>query len=151
MHELFFSAPVVQSMGILWYNIIDKLFQKTNMPGKKILIAEDEKTISRALVLKLHKAGFTAKPVYNGFEALQAMDQETYDLVLLDLIMPKIDGFGVLEELKKRGDTTAVIVSSNLGQETDVAKAKALGATDYFIKSNTQIEDVIKRINAILN
>lgn len=120
------------------------------MTGKNILIVEDEKTISRALELKLHKAGFKSKAAYNGFDALQLMAKEKFDLVLLDLIMPKVDGFGVLGELKKRGNKTPIIVSSNLGQENDVGKAKALGAKDYFIKSNTQIEDVIDRINALI-
>lgn len=116
---------------------------------KKILIGEDEKPLAQVLTLKLKKAGFDARAVTNGQEVLDALAQERFDLVLLDLVMPKVDGFGVLEELKKRGDTTKVIVLSNLSQEEDAKKAKELGAQDFFIKSNTPIADIVEKVASL--
>jgi CheY-like chemotaxis protein len=118
---------------------------------KKILIAEDEKPMAKALELKLKGSGFEAKAVFNGVEALAEMEKEKYDLLLLDLMMPVMDGFGVLEALKNKPDNkTLVIVSSNLSQAEDINRAKALGAVDYFVKSDTPISEVVNHIKAAL-
>lgn len=116
----------------------------------KILIAEDEKPMARALELKLNHSGFEAKAVYDGEEAIEALSKEKFDLLLLDLIMPKKDGFAVLEELKKRGNKIPVVISSNLGQDEDIKRAESLGAKDYFIKSNTPLTDIVENIKKIL-
>lgn len=115
-----------------------------------ILIAEDEKAYSRALVLKLEKNGFTAKSAADGKEALALILKEKFDVLVLDLIMPKLNGFAVLEELKKINNTIPVIVLSNLNQEEDFAKVKALGARMSIEKSNTSISDIIKIIEDVL-
>ena len=117
---------------------------------KKILIGEDEKPMARALELKLQKSGFEAKAVFNGQEVLDELSKNKYDLVLLDLIMPIKDGFAVLEELNNKKNKTPIIVSSNLGQPEDVARAKKLGAINYFIKSDTTITEVIGFIKKAL-
>src|SRR5210317_829573 len=103
---------------------------------KKILIAEDEKPMARALGLKLEHNGFEVTNAYNGQEALDAMAEEKFDLLLLDLMMPKVGGFEVLEEIKKKKIDIKVIVTSNLSQPEDSEKARSLGAIDYFVKSN---------------
>ena len=118
--------------------------------SKKVLIGEDEKPIAKAFELKLQKAGLETKVVSNGEEVLAALEQETFDLILLDLMMPKVDGFAVLAELKKRSIATPVIVTSNLSQEEDIKKAKELGAKDYFVKSNTAISDVVQYVKQVL-
>jgi len=117
---------------------------------KKILIGEDEKPMARALELKLTKSGFEAKAVFDGQEVLNELAKNKYDLVLLDLIMPVKDGFAVLEELNNKKNKIPVIVSSNLGQPEDVARAKKLGAVNYFIKSDTPINEVISFIKKAL-
>ena len=117
--------------------------------SKKILIAEDEKPLAQVLTLKLERSGFDVRVAVNGQEALDVLAKEKFDLVLLDLVMPKVDGFGVLKELKKRGDATKVIVLSNLSQEEDAKKAKELGAQDFFIKSNTPIADIVEKVTAL--
>ena len=117
--------------------------QKTQ---KRILIVEDEKPMAHALELKLTHAGFEAQSVGNGEEGLALMEKESFDLVLLDLIMPKLDGFGVLEEMKKKGIKTPVMVQTNLAQEEDEKRAKALGAKEFFIKSNTPIAEIVEQI-----
>ncbi|MFH1946865.1 MAG: response regulator, partial [Candidatus Magasanikbacteria bacterium] len=117
---------------------------------KKILIVEDEKPMSRALVLKLNNSGYEAKPAYDGQEALDILTKEKFDLILLDLMMPRVDGFGVLEEMKKRSDNTPVICSTNLSQPSDIDRTKALGVKDYFVKSDTPISEVIERVARVL-
>lgn len=117
----------------------------------KILIVEDEKPMANALELKLNKSGFEAKAVYDGNQALIAIADQKYDLVLLDLMMPNLDGFGVLEEMKKKNINIPVIVSTNLSQASDIERAKSLGAKDYFVKSDTPINGVIEHVKKALN
>lgn len=118
--------------------------------SKKVLIAEDEKPMAKALELKLTKGGFEAKAVFDGEEALAEAEKGGYDVLLLDLMMPKKDGFAVLEGLKEKGIELPVIVLSNLSQKEDVDKAKALGAADYFIKSDTPIAQIVDHVNRVL-
>lgn len=113
---------------------------------KKILIGEDEKAIAKAMELKLNFSGFDAKAVFDGQAILDEMDKEHYDLVLLDIIMPKVDGFGVLEALQKKGNKVPIIMLSNLSQEEDEKKARSLGAAGYFIKSNTPLSQIVEHI-----
>lgn len=117
---------------------------------KKILIAEDEKPMATALQLKLTKNGFDADIAGNGEEALQKIDAGGVNLLILDLMMPKVDGFGVLTALKEKGVKIPVIVASNLSQKEDEEKAKALGAVDYFVKSNVAISDIVDKIKSHL-
>ena len=116
-------------------------------PSKKaVLIVEDEPPLAHALNMKLKREGFETHTATNGTDALEMMKRYHYNIVLLDLIMPIMNGFSVLSELKQRGSTTPVIVLSNLGQEEDCQKAKSLGAIDYFVKSNTPIGEIIRRV-----
>lgn len=119
--------------------------------SKKILIVEDEKPLAHALELKLTQVGYQTRTAGNGEEALKILEAETFDLILLDLILPKTDGFKVLGELKQRKLKTPVMVTSNLGQEEDVKRAKELGAIDYFVKSDTPLADLVGRIDFALN
>ncbi len=117
---------------------------------KNILVVDDEKPLANALVLKLTHEGFEATAVYDGEQAIDALGKNTYDLILLDLIMPVMDGFLLLEKIKEKGISTPVVVSSNLSQSEDFSKAKSLGAVDFFVKSDTPISDIIGKINKIL-
>lgn len=122
-----------------------------HMPSiKKILIIEDEKSIARALEHKLVYAGFEAKTVFNGEEGVELLQKETFTLILLDLVMPKMDGFEVLEALKEQKNKTPVIVLSNLSQEDDEKRARALGAKEFFIKSDTSIVTIVERVAQLL-
>src|SRR5271168_1521005 len=117
---------------------------------KKILIIEDEKTLARALELKLSHSGFEAKSVFNGEDGVKLLEKESYDLILLDLIMPKIDGFAVLAILKTKKIKTPVLVLSNLSQQNDMKRAKEFGAKEFFIKSNTPIATIVSRVSGLL-
>lgn len=117
---------------------------------KKILIVDDEKPMARALQLKLDHNGFETKVVYQGTEALRELEKEKFHLVVLDLMMPNLDGFGVLKELQKRGSTVPVVVTSNLSQSEDEKRALALGAQQYFVKSNTPLSKIVDYVKKIL-
>ncbi|MFH1192136.1 MAG: response regulator [bacterium] len=117
------------------------------MLKKKILIIEDEKPMARALELKLARAGFEATSASNGEDGLAILEKETFALILLDLVMPKMDGFSVLGALKQKNIQTPVIILSNLSQEDDEKRTKELGAKDFFIKSNTPIAEIVERVN----
>ncbi len=118
--------------------------------GKLLLIVEDERPLSHALEMKLKNQGYTTKVVTNGQDAIKELKSAKYDLMLMDLIMPMMDGFAVLEEMKNAKIAVPVIVLSNLGQDEDRAKTKALGAIDYFVKSNTPITDIVNRVQSSL-
>jgi DNA-binding response OmpR family regulator len=122
---------------------------KTTNP-KRVLVVEDERPMAHALELKLNHSGYEAMAVFNGQEALDELNRQTYDLIILDLVMPVMDGFALLRELQTRGKKIPVIVASNLSQEEDAKKAKKLGAKDYFVKSNTPIAEVINHVKKIL-
>lgn len=117
---------------------------------KAILIVEDERPLSHALEMKLRSQGYATKVVMNGREALDELKNGKYDLMLMDLIMPILDGFGVLMEMNKQKLKIPVIILSNLGQDEDRAKAKSLGAVDYFVKANTPIADILSRVKAAI-
>ncbi len=117
-----------------------------------VLIAEDEKPMAHALVLKLAKAGFHSTVAENGQIALNLLRDGRYDLLLLDIIMPLVNGFSVLEQLKKDGEhAMPIIMTTNLGQEEDRKRAMDLGAVDYVIKSDTPIAQIVEKIQVILN
>ena len=117
----------------------------------KILLAEDDKFISRAYKDGLTRAGFDVSVAIDGNEALAQIKTVKPDLMLLDLIMPVKNGFEVLEELQKsKENKSPIIVLSNLGQESDIQRAKDLDATDYLIKSNVTLKEVIDKIKSYL-
>lgn len=118
--------------------------------GNKILLVEDEKPLSRVLSLKLGKVGFDVATAYNGADALKTLEEGNFDLVLLDLVMPKMGGFEVLEEMQSRGIKVRTIILSNLSQNEDKQKAMKLGAVDFFTKSDTPIVSIVENIKKIL-
>lgn len=118
---------------------------------KKILIVEDDTSQARVLKLKLSKAGFATKIVLTGEEALKVLEKGRFELILLDLILPRMNGFEVLSELKKRENVTPVIVLTNLGQKEDVEKARELGASTYIVKARMPLAEMVSKIKQVLN
>lgn len=114
---------------------------------KKILLVDDDKYIVRAYKDGLERAGFEVRTASDGNEALEKIKKDLPDLILLDLIMPVKNGFEVLEELKVDDEMKKipVVILSNLGQDTDVEKGKALGAVDYLIKTDYSMKEVIEK------
>ncbi len=117
---------------------------------KRILIVEDERPLAHALELKLGHEGYETVVALSGAEGLEKARTENFDCILLDLIMPEVDGFSFLQDYRKKNANTPVIILSNLGQEEDKAKAKTLGATDYFVKANTPILQIVNRVKSSL-
>ncbi|MEK7610226.1 MAG: response regulator [Patescibacteria group bacterium] len=122
-------------------------------PQPTIVLAEDDKFLSTAMGDKLAREGFRVVRALNGEEAVSQIKAEKPDLVLLDLIMPKKTGFEVLAEVKADPQTRdiPIIILSNLGQESDIDKARALGAADYFVKSNVDMKEVVVRVKEWLD
>ena len=116
---------------------------------KRVLVAEDDAPMARALSLKLTGAGFEVVCVTAGEQTLAALDKDKFDVLLLDLIMPGVDGFAVLKELKAKGSKLPVVVLTNLGQEEDRAKVNALGAVGYYVKSDTPLNKIVEIVGKI--
>ncbi len=114
----------------------------------KILIVEDEESLAFVLKEKLDKSGFETKVAKDGETALTLARAFKPELILLDLVLPKKDGFSVLRELKADPELeiVPVIVLSNLGEDENIKKAFALGAKDYFVKSQHPINEIVEKI-----
>jgi DNA-binding response OmpR family regulator len=120
---------------------------------KKIIVIEDEQILLRALNVELLSQGFEVLSAKDGESGLRLIIEQLPQLVLLDLILPKLHGFEVLKALKDNEKTKdiPVIILSNLGQDSDIKKAKELGAADYFVKASTDLSRLSNIINIILN
>lgn len=117
-----------------------------------VLIAEDEDFLIRTLEDNLTAEGYTVDIARNGEEAVEKIGKKKPDLILLDLLMPKSDGFFALEEIKKNPGwkLIPIIVLSNLGEDTTIKRALEMGADDYFVKSQHPIEEVIEKVKDYL-
>jgi DNA-binding response OmpR family regulator len=125
----------------------------SSLPGahkKRILLVEDDEGLAQVYVTRLDAEGFTIKRVPNGEDALAAALEFKPDLVLLDVMMPKVSGFDVLDILRNTPETTniKIIMLTALSQEADRERAKSLGVDDYLVKSQVVIADVVERIKA---
>lgn len=109
-----------------------------------ILIVDDDKRLNRMLEFRLSGAGFMTKTAFDGVTALEALEKEKFDLIILDLVMPKMSGFEVLAAVRMRNIKTPVVVLSMLRQEEDVRRAQELGASEYFVKSPSFVDMVVK-------
>lgn len=116
--------------------------------AKRILIVEDELSMQRALKNKLEQTGYTVATAADGMAAMSALRDAKPDLVLLDLIMPKLDGISVLRDIKKDENlqNVPVIILTNLSTGDKVAEAMQLGTFDFLVKANYSLEDVHKKV-----
>jgi DNA-binding response OmpR family regulator len=122
--------------------------------SKKIimLIVEDDEVLLRALYLTFHEGDYTIATASDGDTGLKMAERLKPDLILLDLLLPKISGFDFLKYIKANPalKKIPVIVLSNLGDEDDITKTKALGALDYFIKATTDLGELKNKIDKLL-
>ncbi|MFA6255067.1 MAG: response regulator [Patescibacteria group bacterium] len=116
---------------------------------KKILIIDDDRSLVEVLSQKLSAVGFDPVLAYNGQEGLEKVKTTKPDLILLDLIMPIMDGITMLKELRKTSDTP-VIVLTNLSNEEKLSEALKSGSHDYLIKASYSLEEIINKINQVL-
>ena len=121
---------------------------------KKILVAEDDLAMREIAVHKLLSLGFDVKEAEDGKQALELIASFRPDLILLDLMMPEVDGFGVLEALRNNPDKVLsqipVIVLSNLWSNEDILKAKDYAVADYLVKAYFTPEEISAKVTAVL-
>ncbi len=119
---------------------------------KTILIIEDDKFLKELIARKLAGEGYDVLEAVDGEEGIKKIKQEKPDLVLLDLILPGVDGFEILSKMKEdpMAARIPVIILSNLGQKEDVERGFKLGAVDYLIKAHFTPGEIIDKIKAVL-
>lgn len=116
-----------------------------------ILLVEDEEMLSSMYKTKFEKEGYPITVASDGEDALEKAKNGSYNMILLDIILPKLDGFAVLKSLRAMDayKTTPIIMLSNLGQEEDIEKGKKLGASDYMIKANFTPSQVLAKVQSL--
>jgi len=125
----------------------------TDQKPIKILLLEDETMLSSMYQTKFKNEGLEVETAPDGEEGLVKAKAGQFDIVLVDIIMPKLDGFAVLKELRAlpQYKTTPIVLLTNLGQEEDQKKGESLGATDYLVKANFTPSQVAEKIKALFN
>ena len=121
--------------------------------NKKILIIEDETTLRQAMVDKFNREGFKVIEANDGETGLDKAIKEHPDIILLDIIMPKVDGLSMLKQLRNNswGKNVPVLVLTNLNDAEYVAKAMESGVYDFLVKSDWKLEDLVQRVKDKLN
>lgn len=119
----------------------------------KILVVEDDKFLITAYQVKLSKSGFEVQIARDGVEALEILKTYHPDIILLDVVMPRKDGFATIAEIKQDPaiKDIPVIIASNLGQKEDLDKAMGLGAAAFIIKSKLSMEALVAKVNEVLS
>lgn len=122
------------------------------MNKRNILLVEDDEILSKVLSEELKDSDFEVQQAFDGEQGLKIAVSKKPDLILLDLLMPKMHGFDVLRELKKSPETSTIpiIIITMLGQGDDVKKGLELGADDYIVKSQHAVSEIIEKIKAFL-
>lgn len=120
--------------------------------GIKILLVEDDDFLRGICELKLKKEGFSVVISADGLDALKKIQEEDFDLVLLDVVLPSMDGFEILENVKKNPAKAniPVIMLTNMGQESEVKRGFELGAEDYIVKAHFTVGEIIEKMNEII-
>jgi DNA-binding response OmpR family regulator len=138
-----------------------KLFNLRNACGivnlmaettKKVMLVEDDRFLSSLIKARLEKDGLMVVQAFDGDDAIKNLPDAHPDLVILDLIMPKTNGFEVLKAISLMPglERTPVVIVSNLAQDSDIEKARQLGAKEYFVKVKISIDDLIGKIETLV-
>ncbi|MFH0906971.1 MAG: response regulator [bacterium] len=130
-------------------NPVENIKKKT---GVLICVIEDDKFLRELLVRKLEMVGFVISAIADGKGILEKVKEEMPKLILLDLVLPGVDGFDILEDIKQDPQTSKipVIILSNLGQKEEVEKGLSMGAGDYMIKAHFTPDEIIKKVKELL-
>lgn len=130
-------------------NIVKEEVKTIKRTGKTIiLIVEDDEILLRALYILFHDKEYTIATATDGSTAIEMARRLKPNVILLDLLLPKMDGFDVLKNLKSdpKLKSIPVVVLSNLGDTADIRRATELGASDYFVKANTNLSELAEKI-----
>jgi len=119
---------------------------------KSILVVEDEKSLNKIITLKLEEAGYRVESVFDGEEAIGALAKKKPDLVWLDIYLPKIDGFGVLDWIRKNLETKnlPIFIVSVSGSNKKIEQAQRFGVLEYCVKSNYKIGELVEKVDVFL-
>ncbi|MBP6856300.1 MAG: response regulator [Candidatus Pacebacteria bacterium] len=119
--------------------------------SKKVLIVEDDTFLKNLASTKLTKEGFEVLPASSVEELNTILESHTPDIILLDLLLPGTDGFGILKKIREnlKLTETPVIIFSNLSDEKDIAQAKELGANHFMIKSNFTLDEIVSKVREL--
>jgi len=120
---------------------------------QRILLVEDEPLLANLLRQRLEKEGFSVTAAADGEVALRLLREQSFQLLLLDIILPKISGFELLETMRADPQLERVptIIISNLGQDSDIAKGQSLGAVAYFVKAKISIDELVQEVRNYLS
>lgn len=120
---------------------------------KKALLVEDDTFMLEILSGRLRKSGYEVSIATDGEECMKILESQKPDVVLLDILLPKIDGFEVLRRMNSLPELShiPVVILSNLGQKEEIQKAKNLGAKDYIVKANFTTKEIVEKLDNILN
>lgn len=114
---------------------------------KSILIIDDEAPLREALSEEFKENGYTVFAAANGQDGVAAAIKNKPNIILVDLIMPVMDGFQTLEAMNKEGIKIPIMVVSNLGESEETKRAKKMGAVGYIIKSNTTLSQIVEKVD----
>lgn len=119
----------------------------------KIIVAEDDKLISGSLVQAFTDAGFEVFPAYDGEEAVAKLKEHKPEVMVLDIMMPKLDGIGVLWEMKADPEMSAtrVVMLTNMSDSETISKIMEAGGTDYLLKSDQSMDQVVDKVKEVLS
>jgi two-component system, OmpR family, response regulator VicR len=119
---------------------------------KKVMLVEDDRFLSSIIKTRLEKDGLLVTQAFDGEDAIKRLTEEQPDLIILDLIMPKMNGFEVLKEISTTPglEKTPVVIVSNLAQDSDIEKARQLGAKEYFVKVKVSVDDLVGKIENLV-
>jgi CheY-like chemotaxis protein len=125
---------------------------RAEQDAPRVLLIEDEGAIVGMYKMRFEKAGYEIEVARNGAWGLKLAKEKKFDVVVLDMVMPAMNGYEVLRELKKNKNTKdiPVLVFSNSAQDTEIAKAKKIGAAGYFLKSKITPAQVVSEVNSVI-
>ena len=124
---------------------------KSNKTAKTILIVEDEPPLREILAKNLQDEGYDVVTAPNGQSGIDELKtKKKFDLVLLDIVMPQMDGFLTLETMQSEGFNIPTIVLSNISQVEERSRASKLGAKGYIVKSDTTLAEIVEQVKAVL-
>jgi len=117
-----------------------------------VLVIEDDKFLKELLVKKIAKEGFDVQNAVDAQSAFIVLEDRKPNIILCDLILPGVDGFEILHRIKSNPKTAdiPVVILSNLGQAEDLEKAKSLGATDFMIKANFTLDEIVAKVRSLI-
>jgi len=124
----------------------------SNPKKKKILLVEDDPLIIKIYSSRLEQDGFEVEVASRGNEVIRKLKEQKYDLVLLDLVLPELTGFEILEKIRKEKEFSdlKVLVLSNLGEKENISKANRFGVVDYLVKARYTPSEVVEEVTRVL-